>query len=91
MTTTDLMSYTAAEWDVFMSGYRSGYGHGLDAGRIQADADAAALHRAAVRIVRSLSNVPPHAALVANRRRHQDEAGERSVGARRAWRQETAS
>jgi len=70
----DLIALTPSEFDLFLAGYRSGYSHGLDAGRDQADADAAALHRAACRVVQSAAKLDPWPVAQQARRSRQEAA-----------------
>ncbi len=89
--TVDLMEYSTAEWDAFLAGYLWGCTHGNAAGYVAAETDMGASHAHLAASIRKAACEPSHRDLVERRRRRQDEAGERSAGARRAWRQEVAS
>jgi hypothetical protein len=64
-----------ASGDDFEAGYLSGYLAGLEVGRERADAEAAALHHQAWRVVQNAAKSPTHAELD-ERRRARQPAGE---------------
>lgn len=75
MTTADLPSMSADEFDRWTLAYRWGYVAGIERGRQLADEEAATLHAEAVRVVRSLAGIEPR-----------DEAADDAAHARReAW------
>ncbi|WP_157635343.1 hypothetical protein [Nostocoides japonicum] len=51
---------TRREWLVFLDGYGSGFGHGIDRGRQLADDEAAEIHRRAGVIVDRLARLDTH-------------------------------
>lgn len=64
-----------AEWDTWHAGYTVGYRHGLDAGIQHERDEVSALQAEAVRIVRSLADLPERDA----------EADAQRAEVRRAW------
>jgi len=89
--TVDLMEYSTAEWDAFLAGYLWGCTHGNAAGYVAAETDMGATHAHLAASIRKAAGEPSHQQLVERRRQRQDEATERSVGARRTWPQKVAS
>lgn len=60
MTTPNVLdSWPPSRWDDYMAGFREGFTQGIDRGRELADAEAAARHRAAARVVVAMSKIPP--------------------------------
>ena len=59
MTTPNvLQEWPPSRWDDYLTGFREGFTQGISRGREIADAEAAARHRAAARVVVAMSKIP---------------------------------
>lgn len=87
---SDLVRLPRRVWQVYLDGYTAGYAAGVDRGRAAADADAAALHAGAWRIVQAAARLEPHDVARQARRDRMVAAYGRRTAAATPWPAETA-
>jgi len=55
----DVMSLSRRDFELYLAGYETGYAHGSDSGREQADEEAQRLFNNAVGVVRAMARLEP--------------------------------
>jgi len=89
-TETSVPLLPRAEWDVYLTGYLTGYRDGIDLGRKQMDHELATLQREAHRVVIAMAKLDPYQDAQARRRQRQAEAADRHTQAAQPWAAEGA-
>jgi len=79
------------EWDVYLSGYGSGYRDGIDLGRKQMDDEISTMQREAHRVVMAMAKLDPWDDAQRRRRERQVEAADRHAQAAQPWPVEATS
>jgi len=81
----DVMSLSRRDFELYLAGYETGYAHGSDSGREQADEEAQRLFNNAVGVVRAMARLEPWEDVQARRRQRQVETAERHTANAQPW------
>jgi len=81
----DVMSLSRRDFELYLAGYETGYVHGIDRGREQADEEAQRLFTNAVRVTRAMARLEPWEDVQACRWRRQVETAERHTEVAQPW------